>query len=110
MGGSMEDALVFYRQYHKNKWNQLIHIVFVPVIMWTVLVWLAYAPPLANMPDVFASEPWLDAAHKCVPVVVTGPDPHTTPSAFMHVRGLRQSILDGAGTQYYKHFQICCSL
>ena len=38
------DQLAFYGAYHSNKWNQLIHFVFVPAILWTVAVWLAYTP------------------------------------------------------------------
>ena len=40
-GLQLMDQLVFYGQYHSNPMNQLIHFVFVPTIMWTVLVWLA---------------------------------------------------------------------
>jgi uncharacterized membrane protein YGL010W len=36
--------LVFYGSYHNNKINQLIHIIFVPLILWTALVWLSYTP------------------------------------------------------------------
>ena len=40
------DQLVFYGSYHTRGWNQAIHFVFVPLIMWSAAVWLAYAPPL----------------------------------------------------------------
>jgi hypothetical protein len=52
----MEDALVFYRQYHKNKWNQLIHVICVPVVIWTAFVWLAYTPVLVTSNPI--SEKW----------------------------------------------------
>lgn len=34
-----KSQLAFYGEYHNNPINQLIHIVFVPTIVWTVLVW-----------------------------------------------------------------------
>ena len=38
--------LTFYGAYHSNPWNQLIHFFFVPCILWSLLVWLAYSGPL----------------------------------------------------------------
>lgn len=35
------DQLTFYGSYHNNPINQLIHFVFVPGIMFSILVWLA---------------------------------------------------------------------
>ena len=43
---NLHDQLVFYGSYHSRGWNQAIHFVFVPLIMWSAAVWLAYAPPL----------------------------------------------------------------
>lgn len=43
---NLKDQLTFYGSYHNNKWNQLIHLFFVPLILWTVAVWLAYTGPL----------------------------------------------------------------
>ncbi|KAL6777351.1 hypothetical protein ACKKBF_B21185 [Auxenochlorella protothecoides x Auxenochlorella symbiontica] len=43
---NLRDQLTFYGSFHANKWNQLIHFVFVPVIFWSFLVWLAYTPEL----------------------------------------------------------------
>lgn len=43
---NLVDQLVFYGSYHTRGWNQAIHFVFVPLIMWSAAVWLAYAPPL----------------------------------------------------------------
>jgi hypothetical protein len=42
------DSLTFYGQYHHNRWNQLIHFIFVPAIMATLLMFLllAYNQPL----------------------------------------------------------------
>jgi 2-hydroxy fatty acid dioxygenase len=38
------DQLTFYGAYHSNPINQLIHFIFVPLILWSVAVWLAYTP------------------------------------------------------------------
>ena len=43
---NLHDQLAFYGSYHSRGWNQAIHFVFVPLIMWSLSVWLAYAPPL----------------------------------------------------------------
>ena len=42
----LKEQLVFYGSYHNNRINQAIHFVFVPIIMWTVSVWLAYTPAI----------------------------------------------------------------
>jgi hypothetical protein len=42
---NLMDQLTFYGSYHTRPGNQAIHFVFVPLIHWTVTVWLAYAPP-----------------------------------------------------------------
>ena len=47
---TLKDQLVFYGSYHNNPINQVIHFVFVPAILWTVSVWLAYTPSL-NTPE-----------------------------------------------------------
>ncbi|BDA43170.1 Uncharacterized endoplasmic reticulum membrane protein YGL [Coccomyxa sp. Obi] len=41
---NLMDQLTFYGSYHTRGWNQAIHFVFVPLIHWTITVWLAYAP------------------------------------------------------------------
>ena len=41
---NLGDQLAFYGSYHHNPVNQAIHFVFVPAILWTVAVWLAYTP------------------------------------------------------------------
>lgn len=38
------EQLAFYGSYHSNRINQLIHFVFVPCIIWTLLIWLSYTP------------------------------------------------------------------
>ena len=38
------EQLSFYGSYHSRPGNQAIHFVFVPLIHWTITVWLAYAP------------------------------------------------------------------
>jgi uncharacterized membrane protein YGL010W len=43
---NLEKQMSFYGAYHSNKVNQLIHIVCVPAIMTTVLVWLHHSGPL----------------------------------------------------------------
>jgi len=35
------DQLSFYGSYHRNFYNKLVHLVFVPGIAWSTMVWLA---------------------------------------------------------------------
>ncbi len=49
------DQLTFYGSYHANPWNQLIHFIFVPTILWTVLVWLAALGPISHSLDTSAA-------------------------------------------------------
>jgi uncharacterized membrane protein YGL010W len=42
----LESQLAFYGSYHNNKWNRLIHIIFVPVILWSALLMTTALPPL----------------------------------------------------------------
>ena len=51
---NLTDQLAFYGAYHHNKWNQLIHLIFVPAIMWSAFVWAAYTGSLV---------PWDSSAH-----------------------------------------------
>lgn len=37
-------ALAFYGVYHREPWNQVIHFVGVPLIIWTMLVMIAHLP------------------------------------------------------------------
>jgi len=39
----LEGALSFYGAYHNNKVNQLIHVIFVPCIVWSFMVMINYA-------------------------------------------------------------------
>jgi uncharacterized membrane protein YGL010W len=48
------DQLTFYGSYHSNKWNKLIHLVFVPSIVWCCCVKLAYTGQLAQLPPAVA--------------------------------------------------------
>lgn len=41
----LEDQLAFYGAFHHNKLNQLIHIIFVPLIVWSSLVFLVLLTP-----------------------------------------------------------------
>mmetsp|Transcript_13906 Transcript_13906/g.22703 ORF Transcript_13906/g.22703 Transcript_13906/m.22703 type:complete len:212 (+) Transcript_13906:59-694(+) len=43
---NVEEQLAFYGAYHSNPYNQIIHVVFVPIIWTTAAVWLAYTPTL----------------------------------------------------------------
>ena len=38
--------LTFYYSYHMDQLNQVIHMVFIPAILWTALIWLCYTPPV----------------------------------------------------------------
>ena len=53
------DQLSFYGAYHHNKWNQLVHFVFVPAIFWSASVWLAYTGQLIpyDLPERLVSLP-----------------------------------------------------
>eukprot|EP00755_Sulcionema_specki_P039501 Sspe_Gene.2913::Locus_967_Transcript_2_4_Confidence_0.333_Length_762::g.2913::m.2913 len=48
---SLKDQLTFYGAYHHNSVNQWIHIICVPLILWTAMVWVA---PLEVLPGVAA--------------------------------------------------------
>ena len=45
---NLREQLIFYGSYHNNIFNQLIHFIFVPSILWSVSVWLAYTPELVS--------------------------------------------------------------
>ena len=42
------DQLTFYGAYHRHPVNKLIHLVCVPGIAWSALVWLASCGPLVE--------------------------------------------------------------
>ncbi|KLO15761.1 DUF962-domain-containing protein [Schizopora paradoxa] len=48
---NLEKQLVFYGAYHSNKVNVRIHMVCVPIIMWTALVMISSFPTPSWMPD-----------------------------------------------------------
>lgn len=58
---NFEEQLTFYAAYHHNKVNKFIHVVCVPLIMWSVLVWLssptmpAYALHFPSLSSVYPS-------------------------------------------------------
>uniref|UniRef100_A0A1D1Y465 Putative endoplasmic reticulum membrane protein C16E8.02 n=1 Tax=Anthurium amnicola TaxID=1678845 RepID=A0A1D1Y465_9ARAE len=43
---NLEQQLTFYAQYHRSKVNIIVHIVCVPIIFWSTLVWSANTGPL----------------------------------------------------------------
>jgi uncharacterized membrane protein YGL010W len=43
-----EEQFAFYGAYHSEWRNQLIHIIFVPAIVWTIFVWMACMPDFTN--------------------------------------------------------------
>jgi len=45
---NVEEQLAFYGAYHSNPYNQIIHVIFVPMIWFTAAIWLAYTPPLMS--------------------------------------------------------------
>lgn len=47
--------LVFYGSYHNNKWNQLIHVVFVPAILWSFFVMLCHTREFLPLSTAVAS-------------------------------------------------------
>ncbi|KIK65574.1 hypothetical protein GYMLUDRAFT_56262 [Collybiopsis luxurians FD-317 M1] len=54
MPGSIFDVhtqLTFYGAYHSNKYNILIHVICVPLIMWSAQVLLASAPHSSFLPE-----------------------------------------------------------
>lgn len=57
----LEEQLAFYGAYHNHWANQVIHFIFVPLIYWTALVWLAYTPALVAFDLPGALEPALGA-------------------------------------------------
>ncbi|KAF8583952.1 DUF962-domain-containing protein [Ramaria rubella] len=50
---NVRHQLIFYGQYHNNKYNIMIHMLFVPIIIWTSFIILACLP----RPAIFPSQP-----------------------------------------------------
>ena len=40
----LADSYIFYEKHHKNKFNKLIHIICIPILVWTVTVMLSSIP------------------------------------------------------------------
>ncbi|KAJ3329586.1 hypothetical protein HDU93_000873 [Gonapodya sp. JEL0774] len=49
---NLEKEMVFYGSYHSDSRNKLVHLVFVPTILWSGLVWFAH-PTFALLPGTF---------------------------------------------------------
>ena len=50
MNLDLKEQLTFYGAYHHNPINQLIHVIFVPLILWSVIIWTAYTPIIPPFP------------------------------------------------------------
>jgi uncharacterized membrane protein YGL010W len=50
MNLDLKEQLTFYGSYHHNPINQLIHVIFVPLILWSVVIWTAYTPIIPPFP------------------------------------------------------------
>ncbi|CCA72830.1 hypothetical protein PIIN_06766 [Serendipita indica DSM 11827] len=58
---NVKDQLAFYGSYHSNKVNVAIHIVCVPLIVWSTLVWLSAVPlpeslQAFNLPSLYVNQ------------------------------------------------------
>lgn len=42
MNNNLKNNFAFYAAYHKNPQNQLIHVITIPIIIWTIFVGLAH--------------------------------------------------------------------
>ena len=90
------DQLSFYGSYHRHPVNKLIHLVCVPGIAWSALVWFASAGALVNVdvggvleklgvPSVVArcahacAAPPLTTPRACSPVPSQSSPRHTPP-------------------------------
>ena len=47
-GFDLVQELTFYSSYHADWRNQLVHVVFVPVLVFTAMIFLSYVPPLSR--------------------------------------------------------------
>ena len=76
-GFDLVQELTFYASYHADWRNQLVHVVFVPLLVFTAMVFLAYVPPLSRatplgMPlnwATLAALAWSGHHCKCDPLV-----------------------------------------
>jgi len=44
----LKTSFAFYAAYHRNKVNKIIHIITIPLISWTILIFLNYLPSYQN--------------------------------------------------------------
>jgi uncharacterized membrane protein YGL010W len=42
------EELTFYSKYHSEWRNVIVHVIFVPTLVWTAMVWMAYVPPIST--------------------------------------------------------------
>jgi len=56
---NLKHQLVLYGAHHNNKINVFIHIVCVPIIFWTALVFAASTRPLVDVNALPTSLQWL---------------------------------------------------
>lgn len=52
---NLKQQLAFYGAYHQHPGNQAIHFFFVPLIFWSVMVWLEYLPQVSQHLDLPAA-------------------------------------------------------
>ena len=94
------DQLTFYGSYHRNRWNQLIHFVFVPVILWSVAVWACYTGPLFHVDLPAEAARVLSPSHaRCAPAFppcCQGAPPHAQPALKLNACGLLAETSRGA--------------
>lgn len=57
----MSRSLLFYSKYHSNHVNKAIHFVFVPALSFSMLIILAYLPPIlsADLSGAQSAPDWL---------------------------------------------------
>ncbi|KAI8394197.1 uncharacterized protein BYT42DRAFT_553682 [Radiomyces spectabilis] len=55
----LKSQLVIYGAHHNNKVNVIIHMIFVPIILWSALVFGAKSGPLVDMNALPSSLQWL---------------------------------------------------
>lgn len=58
----LKHNFAFYTAYHRHPYNQLIHITTIPLIIWTIFIFLAYVPifePKSDLEKIFYPTPSL---------------------------------------------------
>ena len=58
----LEKQFIFYASYHNDFTNQIIHIICIPILLFTALIMLQFTPPLmdGSMKLDFTSQPMLN--------------------------------------------------